>query len=106
MGCDAIGRLANASWWSWDAGSTLFFWRWPKWYICAVRDGTKLFVKREKLPQHFKRQLWPGDLVHRTKMAEKISKVREQGYIQPGKINSLTGFFAVPKGDDDIKDSL
>ena len=36
-------------------------------------------------------------------MAEKISKVRERGYIQPGKVNSLTGFFAIPKGDDDIR---
>ena len=34
---------------------------------------------------------------------EKIGKVRSRGYIQPGEVNSLTGFFAVPKGEDDIQ---
>ena len=29
VGRDALTCLANASWWGWDQGSTLFFWRWP-----------------------------------------------------------------------------
>ena len=103
VGRDAMRRLANSSWWGWDDGSTLFFWRWPKRHRRAVRDGTKLFVKKEKLPHYFKRQLWPSDTVHRMKMETKIGKVRERGYIQPGEVNSLTGFFAVPKGDEDIR---
>ena len=103
VGRDAMRRLADSSWWGWDNGSTLFFWRWPKRHRRSIRDGTKLFVKKEKLPHYFKRQLWPGDQVHRAKMVEKIGKVRERGYIQPGEVNSLTGFFAVPKGDDDIR---
>ena len=36
-------------------------------------------------------------------MEEKIGKVRSRGYILPGEVNSLTGFFAVPKGPDDIR---
>ena len=103
VGRDAVRRLANASWWGWDDGSTLLFWRWPKRHRRAVRDGTKLFVKKEKLPHYFKRQLWPGDPIHRIKMMEKLGKVKERGYIQPGEVNSLTGFFAVPKDEEDIR---
>ena len=103
VGKDALTRLANASWWNWDQGLTLFFWRWLARYRKAVRDGTKLFVKRELLPHHFKRQLWPSDKDHKAKMREKIDKVRSRGYILPGEVNSLTGFFAVPKGEDDIR---
>ena len=55
VGCDALRRLAYSSWWSWDVGSTLLFWRWPRRYQRSVRDGTKLFVKKEQLPHHFKR---------------------------------------------------
>ena len=29
VGKDAVSRAANSTWWSWEAGSTLFYWRWP-----------------------------------------------------------------------------
>ena len=63
---------------------------------------TKLFVKGELLPRHSKRQMWLSEPVHKEKMAEKSGKVRTQNYILPGEVNSLTGFFAAPKGTDDI----
>ena len=103
VGRDAVSRLANSSWWSWDDGSTLMFWRWPKRWQRSIRDGTKLFVKPENLPHFFQRQKWPGDAAQGEKMKEKVGKVRARRYISPGEVNSLTGFFAVPKGDDDIR---
>ena len=103
VGRDALTRLAESSWWQWDKGSTLFFWRWPARHRRSIRDGTKLFVKSELLPHFFKRQMWPGDAGHKAKMMEKLGKVRERGYVMPGEVQSLTGFFAVPKGDDDIR---
>jgi hypothetical protein len=30
----------EATWWNWDAGSALFFWRWPKAFRKEARDGT------------------------------------------------------------------
>ena len=36
-------------------------------------------------------------------MAKKLVKVVRWGYIQEGSVISLTGFFAVPKGDSDIR---
>ena len=41
------------------------------------------------------------DLVE--KMLEKITKVRKRGYIGPNWVRSLTNFFPVLKGDDDIR---
>jgi hypothetical protein len=34
---------------------------------------------------------------------KKLKKVRARRYIAPGFVISLTAFFAVPKGDDDIR---
>ena len=36
-------------------------------------------------------------------MKGKLATVREKGYIQPGHVESLTGYFAVPKGTSDIR---
>jgi hypothetical protein len=36
-------------------------------------------------------------------MVKKIGKVRKRRYIEKGPIESLTSFFAVPKGLDDIR---
>ena len=83
-------------------GLGCYFWRWPKRHVQAIRDGTKLYIMHEKLPHYFKRQLWPSDAGHQAKMGEKLGKVCDKGYILPGQVNSLTGFFAVPRGDDDI----
>lgn len=103
VGIDAIRRASWSSWWNWDSGSTLYFWRWPKNVRVAVRDGTKLFVNWDKLPKYTKRQKWPNDENDREKLEAKIRKVRTRGYIQPGFVKSLTGFFAVPKAGSDIR---
>jgi hypothetical protein len=34
---------------------------------------------------------------------KKLAKVRKRGYVAPGLVESLTAFFAVPKGDDDVR---
>jgi hypothetical protein len=36
-------------------------------------------------------------------MKAKLSKVRDRRYITPGFVKSLTTFFSVPKGEDDIR---
>jgi hypothetical protein len=37
------------------------------------------------------------------KVIKKLLKARERRYIAPGLVKSLTAFFAVPKGEDDIR---
>jgi hypothetical protein len=36
-------------------------------------------------------------------MREKIKKVADRGYIKDGEVDSLISFFAVPKGEEDIR---
>ena len=55
VGQDAITRAGLVSWWEWDAGSTLFFWRWPSEYKKDVRDGLKVFVEGQ-LQEYLARQ--------------------------------------------------
>jgi hypothetical protein len=38
-GLKACEKADGASWWEWDAGSALLFWRWPKDYIETARTG-------------------------------------------------------------------
>ena len=75
VGGDALGRLAGSSWWSWDAGSTHLFWRWPKRYQKSIRDGTPVFIHKGKLKAHFSRQRWPSDPLHKNLMGEKSTKL-------------------------------
>ena len=74
VGGNALGRLAGSSWWSWDAGSTLLFWRWPKRYQKSIRDGTPVFIHKGKLKAHFSCQRWPSDPLHKKLMGEKSTK--------------------------------
>ena len=105
VGRDALRRGVGANWWEWSLGSTLFFWRWPQEYRRQARDGVRIFVLDDKrLPRYWKRQQWPKDPAARAKVEEKIQKVRDnRGYLERNHVLSLTGFFAVPKGSDDIR---
>jgi hypothetical protein len=103
IGRDAVARAANSSWWSWDSGSTLFFWRWPRWSKSAVRDGVKLFVDWDLMPSFWKKQDWPDNPLSVAKLKKKLRNVRAKQYVQPGFVKSLTSYFAVPKALTDIR---
>lgn len=103
VGLDAISRALGASFWEWDEGSTVFFWRWTKEHRKELRDGLKVWFKRSALPSYWGRQRWPQDIKHRNQLKEKIEKVVKRRYIATGFVKSLTGFFAVPKGVGDIR---
>lgn len=92
------------SWWNWDCGSAPFFWRWPAFYLESVRDGLDIWKKEgiAKL-RNRKRQRSEKDEDIRRRMRKKLGKVRNRGYIQGGVVESLTSFFAVPKGKEDIR---
>ena len=103
VGSDAVRRGVNSTWWEWSDGSTLKFWRWPRCYMAAVRDGTKLFVDHNKLPRYRKPQIVTQDPTARQQVEKKINKVRQRRYIEQGLVKSVTAFFDVPKGDNDIR---
>ena len=103
VGREAVWRATLSSWWNWDGGSTIYFWRWPRCHRVAVRDGTKAFIHRHKLPAYGKPQQLSRDPETRNRVKDKVNGVRGRRYIQPGGVKSTTGFFDVPKGDTDIR---
>lgn len=103
VGIDTIQRALGGTFWEWNAGSAIFFWRWPKCLWQELRDGVKVWFRRRELPNYWGRQQWPDCRENREQLEEKIQKVVNRCYIKPGYVKSLTSFFAVPKGEGDIR---
>jgi hypothetical protein len=101
-GMDALERALGVIWWEWDDGSCPFHWRWPKEYQERIRDGIKVHF-RTAAPRYVVPQRDVRDPKIKEKVIEKIQKVRMRWYIADGYVVSLTSFFDVPKGDDDIR---
>jgi hypothetical protein len=100
-GTDALRRAMNSTWWSWDSGSALFFWRWPKDFQLEARDGMPIRISGALLCNRSPQSV-ECNAVMRKKMEAKLETIHSHGYISLGQVASLTGFFAVPKGESDI----
>ena len=101
-GMDAMRQATCSSWWEWDQGSRIHFWRWPEEYLETARDGVKTRFK--SVPPHWVvPQKTPSDERKAKLMKGKIQKVLDRGYIGPGRVTSLMNVFDVPKGEDDIR---
>jgi hypothetical protein len=101
-GSECIERAWNATWFGWDDGPRPFFWRWPPEYMEVMRDGLPIHIMG-KTPRYEKPQPDEKNAETRDKVRAKLEKVRERQYIQKGFVESLTAFFSVPKGIDDIR---
>ena len=101
-GCDALLRALRSSWWEWEDGSAPFYWRWPKWYQGHIRDGISFPFSRPA-PRYMQPQRSVNDTRRRQLIINKLSKVLERRYMGAGMVKSLTAFFDVPKGKDDIR---
>jgi hypothetical protein len=101
-GYDAIHRVADSSWWDWDVGSAPLYWRWPREYRTTIRDGLEIWFSGER-PRWRRPQRQETDEKTRQKVIQKIAKVRKRKYISTGYVWSLTDFFSVVKGEDDIR---
>jgi hypothetical protein len=100
---DCLRRAAGASWWDWDHGSRLFFWRWPAEARVWARDGLPIYHQPSLLPQYRTRQPPESDEDVRHKVELKLEKFRARRYICQGTVHSLTPYFTVPKGDGDVR---
>lgn len=99
------GVRDGGSFWDWDAGSSLLFWRWHPEVREEARDGTKVFVQG-RLPRYWTPQRIPRVASEARQLRDKLWRVRERGYIQPGPVVSLTNVFAVPKVQDEAGNTL
>ena len=102
VGLDGLRRVLNGTWWEWNQGSTLFFWRWPIAIRKAARDGVPVFVEG-KLPRYRRKQRLPSAPYMKERMIEKLKKVTQRKYLENGSVLSLINCFAVPKGQEDIR---
>jgi len=102
-GRDCIRRSAHASWWDWDHGSRLFFWRWPKESRLWARDGHPILAEHQHLPTYTVRQPPEPDTKIQQQVRDKLTKIRSRGYVVQGSVKSLTPYFTVPKGDGDVR---
>jgi hypothetical protein len=101
-GCQVLNRYFGGQWWDWQAGSSLAFWRWNgEEQIGDARDGMRVYI-RDTLPENRRPQRPPKPADLRLMIA-KLDKVLDRGYISPGWVASLTSYFAVPKGENDIR---
>ncbi len=100
---ECMEKAAGCTWWKWDAGSRLFFWRWPKEYVIEARDGCKCWYNPSKLPRYLIPQRPPSNPEMTDKIREKLADVMMKLYIADGRVVSLTSFFDVLKGVDDIR---
>ena len=46
-GMKACAKVNQCSWWNWDKGSSIFFWRWPRHYQETARIGVMLYFDKE-----------------------------------------------------------
>lgn len=101
-GRECLARGMEADWWGWKQGSRPFFWRWPQAHQVEARDGYRQCVEGE-LPRYRRPQPREFDPSVRKAVQAKLLTVRGKGYITKGKVCSLTSYFCVPKGDQDIR---
>jgi hypothetical protein len=99
---DSIRRASGADWWEWWEGSTLLHWRWPIYARRLAIEGLPpCFISKPpmyRVPQPSER-----NECNRVKMKAKLQEPLQRRYIERGPIQSLTGYFAVPKGDSNIQ---
>ena len=101
---EALFKWSCSSWWKWNLGSRLLFWRWGS----SAQHALLVFKPwvQSPLPHYFKRMVKPNkDLFPR--YLDKLTDVTNKGYIKipsdQSIIKSLFDWFGVPKGDDDIR---
>jgi hypothetical protein len=99
---DCVRYSGSSSWWEWDGGSRLFFWRWPGIFRSYARDGQPHLWT--KTPAPFRRPQQPpkspGDAAL---IADKVGKLRYKGYMKPEDAEGLVHYFYVKKGSSDIR---
>ena len=103
-GTRVLSQIMKSSWWEWKNGSSLVFWRWNgREQQLSARDGMAIFVA-ESLPRDTKGSKPPRIPVTDLKcVATKVDAMLQRGYLEEGSVLSRVHYFAVPKGEDDIR---
>jgi hypothetical protein len=102
---ETLVSVDGASWWEWDKGSALLFWRWPKDYIETARIGIAPMFDSDPPSNQDKQPPYEEDEV-RVKVKAKLEKILAKGYIELVDIElveAMMFMFHVQKGPEDIR---
>ena len=94
----------RSSFFGWDGGSTLIYWRWPERLRLTAITGFPIQIQTQ-LPSSFQRMSKPKEPMF-SQLLSKISKGIDRSYLVPtpsNQVNSLIQYFGVPKGPTDIR---
>ena len=98
-GLIAVSKAWVSTWWSREAGSPPFFWRWRKEYQKEMCEGSPpKFIgipQTNVKPQRVSRNPEEFDTIKK-----KLRKIVARSYLEKGDVESLMTFFGVPKGED------
>jgi hypothetical protein len=83
-------------------GHASFFWRWPSTHSHTAHDGYPAYVMG-LLPRNIQPQLKKTNCNLRGMIKAKLNTLRSKEYIAQCHVESLTRFFAVPKGVSGIR---
>ena len=100
-GIQVLTSYQNSSFFGWDNGSTLIFWRWNHYLQHYAKSGFPAQIASD-LPRNFRYARKPKREVH-DKLFSKIKKGMQRNYLKitpRQKIKNLIGYFAVPKAED------
>jgi hypothetical protein len=104
MGLKACARAWSSSWWEWDGGSSLLFWRWEPAYRDDVVYGCRPWFTGTP-PDSKDAQPAYDCKATRLKVRKKVGKVVGRSYVVLTALSlllSLMYMFDVPKGDDNV----
>jgi hypothetical protein len=101
-GKDCLRRSALADWWEWKDGSSLFFWRWPPYARSLALLGHKPWFAAAP-PNYRVPQRPEGNDETRQRIKTKLEVPLNRRCIYEGRVDSLTSFFSVPKGETDLR---
>ena len=100
-----LWHSTHTNWFEFNTGSRLVHFCFPEQYWKEARDRVKVFFERPGPTTQKKQPIIEDNLTICTKTNKKISKVLKRRYLLPSdllvKLNIK--YFAVPKGDDDIR---
>jgi len=101
FGMEALASYCGSTFFSWDRGSTLLFWRWHPNLRKTAQTGFKTDIA-SALPSNKRKARKPSNEIF-LKLFSKILKGIKRGYLKfipSWRVKNLIDYFGVPKADD------
>ena len=104
-GIDVLLQGDTCTWFEWNGGSSLVFWRQHD-FGREARDGFPTHFVDNRLrdtPKKFSKPTIPENKGTKALLVEKLERILSVRYLSPGYVHWDIRFFGVPKGETDIR---